>query len=145
MSIKPGMSEDSILTKVSQSSFERGRAYYNSGMIQSVIQRGDWPYVEVSGSEWQPYRVDVSLHEDDFSASCTCPYDWGGYCKHVVAAMLIFIHDNHLDSVRPPSEDLLSKLGASELRALLIRIVDSDPELADLVDWFCAQVWSTRE
>ena len=91
------------------------------------------------GSEWEPYRVGVALQEDDFSASCTCPYDWGGYCKHVVAVLLTLIHDRDRITKRAPTEDLLSKLDTDELKALVIRMVESDPKLADVVDRFCAQ------
>ena len=139
MPTEPAITEGDILTKVTQSSFERGRDYYESRMVESAIQRGNRLFAEVLGSEWEPYRVGVALQENDFSASCTCPYDWGGYCKHVVAALLTFIHDRDRVTVRAPTEDLLSKLDAGELKALVIRMVESDPKLADVVDLFCAQ------
>ncbi len=77
MPTEPVINEDDILTKVTQSSFERGRDYYESEMVESAIQRGNRLFAEVLGSEWEPYRVGVALQEDDFSASCTCPYGLG--------------------------------------------------------------------
>lgn len=41
---------------------------------------------KVQGS--QLYEVRLELDEPDFDAVCTCPYDWGGYCKHIVATLL---------------------------------------------------------
>jgi uncharacterized Zn finger protein len=116
--------------------------YYESEMVQLPTQRGNRLFAEVLGSEWEPYRVGVALQEDDFSASCTCPYDWSGYCKHIVAVLLTFIHNRDRITVRPPTEDLLSDLDADELKALVIRMVESDPSLADFVDSFCAQAVS---
>ena len=133
------ITEDDILEKVTESSFERGMEYYESEMVQLPTQRGNRLFAEVLGSEWEPYRVGVALQEDDFSTSCTCPYDWGGYCKHIVAVLLTFIHDRDSIAVRPPIEELLSDLDADELKALVIRMVESDPRLADFVDSFCAQ------
>ena len=133
------ITEDHILEKVTERSFERGMNYYDSKVVESPIQRGNRLFAEVLGSEWEPYSVGVTFQEGDFNASCTCPYDWGGYCKHIVAVLLTFIHDRDQITVRPPTEDLLSKLAADELKALVIRMVESDPRLADFVDSFCAQ------
>lgn len=133
------ITEDHILEKVTESSFERGMDYYKSEMVQLPTQRGNRLSADVLGSEWEPYCVGVTFQEDGFSASCTCPYDWGGYCKHIVAVLLTFIHDRDRITMRPPTENLLSDLDADELKALVIRMVESDPRLADFVDSFCAQ------
>ena len=133
------IAESDILAKATEKSFERGREYYDSGMVESVTQRGKRLFAEVMGSEWEPYHVGVALGEDDFRASCTCPYDWGGYCKHIVAVLLTFIHDRDFVELRLPLEDLLSRLDAAELNGLVIYMVESHPELADVVDSFCSQ------
>ena len=106
------VTEEDILEKVTESSFERGRIYYKleNGRIGGFSGETGC-FAEVLGSGWEPYRVGVALQEDDFSASCTCPYDWGGYCKHVVAVLLTLIHDRDRITKRAPTEDLLSKLG----------------------------------
>lgn len=45
------------------------------------------------GTAPEPYEVKVMLGENEvLSAECTCPYDWGGACKHVVALLLTYIH-----------------------------------------------------
>lgn len=41
------------------------------------------------------YRVVIDqYHTKMADAQCNCPYDWGGYCKHIVAS--IFLLDNYL-------------------------------------------------
>ena len=137
------LNEELILTKVTEKSFQRGEEYFDMGMVESVVQRGSRLFAEVLGSEEDPYNVGVYLQEDEFSASCTCPYDWGGYCKHIVAVLLTWIHDRELVAVRPSIEDLLSKLDADKLRNLVLLMVESDPRLSETVDEFCCQPsWS---
>lgn len=133
------LTEELILTKVTEKSFERGEDYYDSGMVESVVRRGSRLFAEVLGSEEDPYHVGVALREGDFEASCTCPYDWGGYCKHIVAVLLTWIHDRDLVAVRAPVEDLLAKLDADKLRALIFRMVEADARLSETIDEFCGQ------
>ena len=61
MSEPPFVGEDLILTKVTEKSFERGEEYYESGMVESAVQRGSRLFAEVLGSEEDPYRVGVSF------------------------------------------------------------------------------------
>ena len=65
----------------------RGREYYNSGCIMSLVYDEDddeW-IAEISGSD--DYTVTVRLSEtgDILATSCSCPYDYGMYCKHQAA------------------------------------------------------------
>ena len=140
MSTDYAITEDVILKRVTPKSFERGKGYYNSGMVEAVIQRGDRLFAEVLGSEIDLYHVGIALQGDDFTASCTCAYDWGGYCKHVVAVLMTFLHDRELVAVGPPVEDLLSELDVYELRALVIGMVEFDPRLSEIIDKYCQQV-----
>ena len=79
------ITEDAIRAKVTAKSFARGVDYYRQGAVAEATRRGNRLFARVQGSEWQPYRVGVAIDGDgDFAAACTCPYDWGGYCKHIV-------------------------------------------------------------
>lgn len=65
----------------------------------------------VSGSALRPYQVRVHIQNNHFKEySCTCPYDWGGICKHVAAVLTYTI--NHLQSGKAVT--LKSKKVASE-------------------------------
>lgn len=138
------VTEEFILTKVTEKSFERGEEYYDSGMVESVVRRGTRLFAEVLGSEEDPYHIGISFREGDFDASCTCLYDWGGYCKHIVAALLTWIHDRDLVAVRAPIEDLLAKLDAESLRELVLEMVKTDPQLSETIDEFCRQAIPAR-
>ena len=133
------VTEELILTKVTDKSFERGERYFDDGMVESVVQRGSRLFAEVLGSEEDPYDVGIAFRGDGFSASCTCLYDWEGYCKHIVAVLLTWIRDRDVVAVRQPIEDLLSDLNTDGLRALVLELVESEPGLSERIDKFCSQ------
>ncbi len=39
------------------------------------------------GSASKPYKTEICLWKNKITSSCTCPYDYGGLCKHEVAAL----------------------------------------------------------
>ena len=135
----PYISEDDMRAKVTEQSYDRGVDYYHSDTRESATLRGSQLFAAVPGSEWEPYQVGVTFLGGDFTASCTCPYDWGGYCKHVVAAVLAVIDEDPPVPVdtAPPLADLLDNLDAPALRALVHRLVEDAPALVEVVDDFC--------
>ena len=135
------ITEAAIRAKSTEKSYERGEEYHCQGAVESATLRGNRLFAEVQGSEWDPYHVGVTFTASDFTASCTCPYDWEGYCKHIVAAMLTYINpdDDHSIPIATatPIADLLAGLDAVALRALVHRLIDAEPRLVDIVDGFC--------
>ena len=136
----PHITEDDVRARVTEQSYDRGVDYYRSGTVESATVRGNRPFAAVQGSEWDPYQVGVTFSGADFTASCTCPYDWGGYCKHVVAALLTVSDGNSRTPVvvKPTIAELVAEMDATSLRALVCHLIDADPALADIVDAFSA-------
>lgn len=129
------LTEVTIRQYASQESFQRGREYYEQGAVLSVTRRGDQLVAEVQGSEYLPYRVGITLEPgalDD--ATCSCPYDLGGYCKHIVAVLLTCIRQPGRIEERPSVETILAGLGRDQLQALLLKLVEQQPELADRLE-----------
>ena len=137
MSMTAAITAEEILKKVTPKSFERGKRYFDDGMVDEVVQRGDRLFAEVLGTEEDSYKVGITFQGDEFTASCTCLYEWGGYCKHVVAVLLTFQHERELVAVRPALEELLSELDAERLRDLVFHLTDINPGLSEAVDRFC--------
>ncbi len=139
----PHITEDAIRARTTAQSFERGVDYYCQGMVESVTRRGNQLFASVQGSEWKPYRTGATIADGDFTASCTCPYDWEGYCKHIVATMLTHINPNNGHSnpiaTAPPIAELLDGLDAAALRELAHRLIEANPVLVDIVDEFCGE------
>lgn len=83
--------------------FARGAAYAHDGRCQPVHE-GD------AASEWwvrgsEDYRVSLQLGDGGLDGDCTCPYaDDGGFCKHMVAAALVWRQRGGEAIVAPATE-----------------------------------------
>lgn len=111
-------------------SLQRGLEYYHEGAVDNLIVRGNTLSAEVEGSEPEPYTVQITFGPGDkVIAECTCPYEWGGWCKHIVAAMYAYLHEPEAVEERPALEALLSPLNRDSLQALLLHLAQNHPDL----------------
>ena len=71
---------------------QRGRRYYRSGAVTKCTEEDGEIRAEVQGSE--NYRVRMEIDDDGTIGShrCSCPYDYGEFCKHEVA-VLYYLRD----------------------------------------------------
>ena len=67
------------------------------------------------------------------SATCTCPYDWGGYCKHIVAVLLTVLHGNEV-TVKPELDTLLAGLTEAQLRRIIRAVAEDQPALIAAIE-----------
>ena len=105
------LNEATIRTYANAKSMQRGEDYYRQGYVTSLTQRGNTLYAEVEGSDIQSYRVNLNFCDRGFtSATCTCPYNFDGYCKHIVAAMLVCLRQPARIEERPTLKQLLDRL-----------------------------------
>lgn len=131
----PTLSEATLREYASADSLQRGTEYYRHGAVTALTQRGMTLEAEVEGSEPEPYRVRVTFDANGVSeATCTCPYDWGGWCKHIVAALLAALKEPASIDERPPLEQVLSGLDRETLQDLVLYLVQQNPHLADTVE-----------
>ena len=115
--------------------FERGCDYYEHGAVLQVVRRGNRLFAEVEGSDYEPYQVVITLGKRGIgSFSCTCPYDWEGACKHVVAVLLTYICEPRQVEDRPPIETLLEGLSDKQLRNMVLALVEQDPRLIEVIE-----------
>ena len=116
-------------------SIRRGEDYYRQGAVLSVTRRGAMLQAEVAGSDFAPYNVRVSFDEaGSTDATCSCPYDWGGWCKHIVAALLACVREPEIVQDLPALEETLSTLDRGQLQGLLLKLAERDPSLADVIE-----------
>ncbi len=102
------LTETTVRQYATPESFRRGRDYYEQGAVLSLARRGDQLLAEVEGSQYEPYRVRITFDEGGITgAFCSCPYDWGGWCKHVVAVLLACRREPDLIEERPTLDELL--------------------------------------
>jgi uncharacterized Zn finger protein len=108
--------------------FERGRNYRAEGRVRRIDRFEDLVTAAVQGSS--RYDVTVELGGTGIDARCTCPYDGGGACKHVVAVLLEVAAD-------PPEDEsgrieaAIEDLSTDDLRAFVRDALAEHPELRD--------------
>jgi len=115
------MTLDQIRARATEQSFARGESYYHSGAIFDTVRRGSELEGRCEGSDYAPYHIRVVLDGagNIDTASCTCPYDWGGDCKHIVALLLTFLHEPESFEARAPVQDTLAARSKEDLIALI--------------------------
>lgn len=113
--------------------YDRGEAYYEMDMVIEIgkVSEGHWA-AEVEGSYEEVYEVDLYLSGDEVNDwSCTCPYDRGPICKHVVAALLeyqeIARFEEAVQNINiPKKNDLASGETASDLLSVFKELSDQE-------------------
>ncbi|HKZ85283.1 MAG TPA: SWIM zinc finger family protein [Anaerolineae bacterium] len=131
----PKLTESIIRAGADAQSFQRGQAYHRQGAISNAAIQGNILTADCEGTSEPYYKVRVELDEAGIrSAECTCPYDYGGYCKHVVALLLTYLHHPEQFAVRKDAADLLADLSREDLIALLTKLLREQPELYDRVE-----------
>ncbi len=140
---KPKLTEAIIQSLATPQSFSRGRSCYENGAVLGLERRGDALLAYVEGSDYEPYLVTVRLDVDGVvDADCACPYDWGGYCKHIVAVLLTFVYEAETITERPSVSELIADLDRETIGDLLVSLVESHPQL---VDWLETRITVTKQ
>ncbi|QLE50662.1 SWIM zinc finger domain-containing protein [Nostoc sp. C057] len=131
----PQITEFTIRRHANTKSFQRGEAYYEAGAVHAVTQRGHLLQAEVAGTEARPYHVNLSFDSSGLtSANCTCAYNFDGWCKHIIATMLVCVRDSESIEQRPTLEQLLNRLDNIQTQRLLQELVNEYPPLIDAID-----------
>lgn len=132
--------EASLRRNATDQSWVRGQDYYRDGAVIQIVRRpipsgGDRIEACVEGSEANDYRVVLTCDRGGLtSATCSCPYDWGGWCKHIIAVGLTCIHTPNQIRVAPALETLLAPLSRNDLSDIILALVESNSELAETVE-----------
>jgi len=110
--------------------FDQGVDYYEDGRVSRLNRYGETISAAVQGSQPTPYTIEVELanETDELHASCTCPYDERGYCKHVVATWLAAA-EREPDDEQPTVKRRLECADPDELREFLRTEFADEPDL----------------
>ncbi|MGO4568780.1 SWIM zinc finger domain-containing protein [Rhizobium sp. 2YAF20] len=124
------LDENAVRALATVESFTRGREYFRRGAVSDLERRGERIVAEVEGREFTSYAVTIELHDGGVAATrCSCPYDWGGACKHIVAVLLKYKETPGAVAERPALADMLGDLDREALMALLVKRAGQDPGL----------------
>ena len=137
----PNITEDQIKDRCPKQVFTRGQDYFYNETIEDPMLH-DWTLsAKCHGSEYEPYRVSVELAPTGIAdVACSCPYDWGGDCKHIVALLLTYIHEpEEIRSVEPILTTISDKPKATLLR-IISELLKSEPALIAIVEKYTDSV-----
>ena len=117
-----------------ESSFERGIEYLHQGSVRDLDKCGNRITSVVEGTS--DYEVIIRMDKEDIEASCTCPYDCGGYCKHIIATLLA-LSENYKKIKKDKEEKerrietILNNVYVDKLKGFLMLEFEKNPSLRD--------------
>jgi hypothetical protein len=135
------ISESAIRALATPEVFDRGWKYFEEEAIDAPTRQDGLLQARCYGTGAAVYQVRAEVDENGIGAyDCSCPYTWGGACKHVVALLLCYLHQPGMFTERPKVADLLVPLERSDLVGVLERLVARQPDLLDRVEAAVYQV-----
>jgi uncharacterized Zn finger protein len=142
----PNVTVAKLKRAATENSYSRGKLYFDSGAVSSVTLRQRVLSADVEGSEAQPYQTTIAFDDGGITeARCTCPYSFDGWCKHIVATLLVCIHEPKTIVERPPLSQLLEPLNLEQTKTLIQSLVSEAPALMESVDFYVSQWTQTKE
>lgn len=141
----PDITEEQIQDRCTEKVFARGEDYFYNEMIENAMFHGSTLCATCQGSEFTPYSVSVELTPTGIAdAVCSCPYDWGGDCKHVVALLLTYVHEREeIHSVDPILAAMAEKPRATLLR-VISELLKREPSLVPIVKTYTDDVTESQ-
>ena len=105
------------------------------GALFDLVRQGNELRAYCEGSSYESYRVSATWDKQGLdSTHCTCPYDWGGLCKHRVALLLAWVHEPESFQAIAPLDELLADRSKDELILLIKEMLKRQPDLARLLE-----------
>lgn len=125
---------EDIRNLCTESSFERGIEYFKMGKVISLEEVDDKITAIVQGE--YDYQVTIYKENNRITADCTCPYDWGGYCKHIIATLIASFMNGEEKIIKKSktenkSEVILNSLSLDEIKEFLKTEFNDNPALKE--------------
>jgi len=128
------LTESLIRTGASDKSFARGQELFRSGAISHPTIRGNTLTGMCEGTGSPFYRVRAEVDGGGIrSAHCACPFEFGGYCKHLVALLLAYARAPQRFAISRTPAELLADLSREQLLTVLVKLLDEQPDFSDRI------------
>jgi uncharacterized Zn finger protein len=127
----PELSEADIRARCDEKVYQRGLSYWRGGAVQHPRVSGTRLEARIQGTT--SYRTWAEMRGKQLITGCSCPYDWGGDCKHIAALLLAWVHAPETFTRVEEVSKLLEKLSKEKLIALLLEVFDIYPDLPDML------------
>ncbi|MBI9034723.1 MAG: DEAD/DEAH box helicase family protein [Bacteroidales bacterium] len=98
---------DFIILSVSDEILRRGKSLYKKGVVRILSDDGSTLKAQVRGKGGIYHTSIYNYDSIDIHGECSCPYNWGGYCKHVIA--LGYTAVNQTETITLPTLTLKTK------------------------------------
>lgn len=126
-----------IRSLCTEQSFDRGVDYWQRGRIEELDVDDGSIRATVRGST--DYAVSIDVEREAIRTRCSCPYDYAGDCKHIVAVLLA-VDEQDAGALEESTEArhgtvdvdaLVERPSAEELRTFLLTALEDDRDLRD--------------
>ena len=128
------VTESMIRMDAPPESFAHGNEYFHNGAISNTAIQGNTLSGDCEGTSAPYYRVRVELDDAGIrSTDCSCPYEYGGYSKHIVALLLHYINQPKDFVTRASPKEFLADLSRDDLLVIVTKLLEREPDLYDFV------------
>jgi uncharacterized Zn finger protein len=135
MSSIPRIKESAVRRWTDEVYFQRGQNYFDQGAIHDQRRQGMTLKSKCSGTQAPFYRQEVLFNRKGIEyAECSCPVGASGRCKHVVALLLMWVHDPHSFKEIGAIDNALEKRSKTELIILIQQMLEQEPDLDYLLE-----------
>ncbi len=115
--------------------FYRGVSLYESDAIFLPVRRGNQLSAMCVGKSAAAYRVTASFEETgSLTTHCTCPYDWGGDCKHIIALLITYLLQPEVFRPGAALREELMSLDKQDLVDIVEQMIARYMGLEDIVE-----------
>lgn len=115
--------KDYLESESSERSFDRGKELYICGDVKEVKFSENTIYGRVQGSYL--YKTKILIHsKDSYYFYCSCPYSYGGLCKHEIALGLYVLEHPEIFKT-DAKEEIRTLIENSDKKILTDFLVDS--------------------
>ncbi|MCS6918961.1 MAG: hypothetical protein NZM28_04255 [Fimbriimonadales bacterium] len=129
------VSEEEIAQHTTRAVYERGLHLYHESAVHQPVLRGNRLSALVKGYHHPYYQVEIEFTDTGVShARCSCAYEWGEWCKHIVATLLVCLHRPELIETRPELTTLLEPLSREQLLGILLEVARVSEETASRIE-----------
>lgn len=130
----PQLTLDQIQERCTEKSYRRGLDYFYDDAIDNATLHGYTLSATCEGTDIDPYHVTVEMMPTGIASTyCSCPYDWGGDCKHIVALLLIYVEEPDAIYSLDTLFATLAEKPKSSLLQIISELLKHAPELVPIV------------
>ncbi|MBI5746262.1 MAG: hypothetical protein HZA13_04600 [Nitrospirae bacterium] len=128
----PEITEEIIRNLSNDSSYWKGMNYYDDGNLKRLWTEVDKYIAHVQGYEL--YTVMIWQEGEKIKTSCTCPYDFGGICKHTVTTMIAINRGEEVEREEKAFNEIrvmLNNLPGERAKEFLFDLLRKEQKLRD--------------